>query len=255
MSITKAPLNTIDQHYPMPVLAGLLKSELAALAMVLPKIFGYYIVQIGGPIGGEGVLATSKIHNRIIVNPMPTSMDNLMAIQCNQDELPFLPESLDACVLFHTLEFAPHPKTILQETYDSLINGGHLVILGFNPYSLWGITKFFKRTKKDIWGGNWISPRKLNAWLSAIGFSTYDYQTFYFCPPIENPKKMLFLEEMGSILWPYGGASYILIAHKVAAAITPIDKSKSWAKQRLVTEELANTTSPQVTKCQNRQSL
>ncbi|MBU0743818.1 MAG: methyltransferase domain-containing protein [Gammaproteobacteria bacterium] len=209
----------------------MLAAELTGLASVLPTIFGYYIVQIGGPTTNNVILGSSKINNKIVLNPIKEPIDGLIPIRCDLEELPFMRETIDAVVLFHTLEFAENPKLILKEIYDSLINGGYLIILGPNPKSLWGITKIFKRSKENIWGGHWFSPVKLRHWLHDIGFSVGDYQTFYFRPAIKNTKKMIFLEVLGQIFWPYCGASYMIMSQKKSTVMTPIKELRSAIKR------------------------
>ncbi len=202
----------------------MLKSELSGLSSVLPKIFGYYIVQAGGPVG---LLSASSIHNHIILNPPASTLyGNLSAIKCNLDELPFLPESVDTMVLFHTLEFSKNPKAVLHEAYSAIINDGYLIILGFNPRSLWGVSKWLRRKKDSIWSGNWINPGKLRHWLTNLGFHVGDYQTCYFRPSSRKTEKLLFMEGLGQILWPYCGASYMFVAHKTATIITPVGPLK-----------------------------
>jgi len=196
------------------------------LTKVLPKIFGYYIAQIGGPFGNDDILFSSPIHNKIIVNPGDSLTNNTLVIRCKLEDLPFLPESIDAIVMLHILEFTKYPKLILKEIYDSLIPGGYAVILGFNPYSLWGITKFFNQAKTGIWSGNWLKPSQLRRWLLDMEFSLEDYQTFYFRPPSENAKKTSVMEDIGQTFWPYCGASYMFIAKKTSIAVTPIGNTE-----------------------------
>ena len=42
-------------------------------------------------------------------------------------------------VLPHVLEFEANPHQVLRESERVLIGEGHVVILGFNPWSLWGL--------------------------------------------------------------------------------------------------------------------
>jgi SAM-dependent methyltransferase len=227
-----SPIAAINQWYQQPLGAALLKAELTGLADILPQIFGYYIAQIGGPTNNNKFLAASPIHNHIIVNlkTSTSTKNNPLTIQCQLDELPFSPESIDATVIFHALEFEQNPKTILKEIYTSLIPGGYAIVFGFNPYSLWGITHLFKKQNKAPWSGNWIGPGHMRKWLAKIGFTIGDYKTFYFRPPSNNTKKLLFLEGIGQIFWPYCGASYMFVAKKTVAGLTPIKPLLSFTK-------------------------
>lgn len=223
------------------------------LAKVLPKTFGYYIAQIGGPIIDDLTLSNSNIHNHIFINPNKHHLsNNKFAIQCKLDELPFIPGSIDTIIILHTLEFIQKPLLILKEIYDSLIDGGYIIIFSFNPYSLWGAAKALKSSQENsIWSGNWLTPNKLRHLLYKAGFSVGDYQTFYFRPPTENTMKMLFMEGMGQIFWPYCGASYMYAAQKKQAILTPIDKLKSSIKHPMTTKELLKPTQ-RATRCKQK---
>jgi len=220
----------LTEWYKKPIGAVLLQSELVGLSGILPQIFGYYIMQIGGPINNDKVLATSHIHNHIIVNPDTTIPNDSPAVQCQLDELPFLPDSIDAAVLFHVLEFAQNPKAILKEIYTTLMPNGYVIIFGFNPYSLWGMAPLWQKQKEVPWFGNWISPRHMRHLLAKIGFSIGDYKTFYFRPPSTSVERLLFLEGLGQIFWPYCGASYMFIAQKTHTTLTPIKPLFSFVK-------------------------
>ncbi|CAL7964235.1 Generic methyl-transferase [Gammaproteobacteria bacterium] len=220
----------LAEWYKKPVGAVLLQSELVGLSSILPQIFGYYIIQIGGPISNDEVLATSHIHNHIIVNPDTATPNDSPAVRCQLDELPFLPDSIDAAVLFHVLEFAQNPKAILKEIYTTLMPNGYAIIFGFNPYSLWGMTPLWQKQKEVPWLGNWISPGHMRHLLAKIGFSIGDYKTFYFRPPNTSTGQLLFLEGLGQIFWPYCGASYMFVAQKTLATLTPIKPLFSFVK-------------------------
>ena len=201
--------------------------------------------KICSPFGKNKILSSSPIHNKIIINPddLPIS-DDILPVQCEIIDLPFLPESIDAVVMLHILEFTKNPKVILREVYDALIPGGYVIILGFNPHSLWGITKFFKRIKTDIWHGNWLNSRRLRRWLFDMGFDLENHQTFYFHPPCENAKKIAIIEEIGQIFWPCCGASYMMLAKKTSMVVTPISNTnESFVKSNEVIKGLAKPTS------------
>lgn len=249
----------INTWYKTPLGIKLLSSELTVLDSVLPQTFGYYSAQIGGPPINDKILAKSHIRNHIVINPDTDHLpENRAAIRCKIDNLPFMPESIDAFMLFHVLEFVKNPQQLLQEIYDSLITGGHLIIFSFNPYSLWGITKLWRDTKeKLIWNRDWLPPQKLHHLLLKMGFSVGDYQTFYFLPPSDkdNSRKMLFLEGMGQIFWPYCGASYMYVAQKKYTVLTPTDKLISFVKKEAVQIKGLLKSSSRTSQCNPKQQL
>jgi SAM-dependent methyltransferase len=247
-------ITALNEWYQKSLGATLLKTELTGLASVLPQIFGYYIMQIGGPTNNNEILSASHIHNHIIINPDTiTTINDDLAVQCQLDDLPFLPESIDAVLLFHTLEFTKKPKSILKEIYTTLMPNGYAVILGFNPYSLWGVAPIWKRSKEIPWAGNWISPGHMRQWLAKIGFDIGDYKTFYFRPPSDSTNNWFFLEALGQIFWPYWGASYMFVAQKTVTGLTPIKPLSFVKKYFRVPKALPKPTSR--TQCNKNQHM
>ena len=54
-------------------------------------------------------------------------------------ELPIATQSIDLVLLPHVLEFAEEPHAVLREVDRVMMPEGRLVIVGFNPWSLWGM--------------------------------------------------------------------------------------------------------------------
>lgn len=204
---------SIIKWFQKPIANALLKAEIDGLSHILPNIFGYYIAQIT-PSQNENILSSSMISNKIAINFKKNSDNKLIPIECKLEELPFLPESIDAVVLLHTLEFANNPEEVIKEIYDSLIPGGYFIAFNFNPYSMWGINKIFCKNKKGIWKGKWITPNKMHKLLDDCKFEIKDYQTFYFRPPMEDTTKMLFMEIIGQFFGQKHGAAYMYVAQK-----------------------------------------
>lgn len=218
---------------------------MVALKNVLPAVFGYYLVAIGMPNNSDS-LESSPIHNKILINYPHENIhiqNKNLLLTCDLEALPLQPETIDAVILFHAHESMPYPRRLIKEIYASLINGGQLIIFGFNPHSLWGLKRLCNFAKDAVWGSNWHTPRKLRHWLITEGFATGDYQTFYFRPPQKDPRKMLFFEGLGQIFWPYCGAVYMLQAKKTSTILTPLDNFKSFAKEIALTEGLPKPTS------------
>lgn len=218
----------MDNWYKQPLGQSLLHAETKELNNIISKIFGYYLLQLGGPNDGNKYLKTSLVHHHIRlvpVLPQTKSTDDVYTIQGNYEELPFINNSIDVAVLLHSLELSDDPQLILKALYDALIPGGHLVISTFNPNSLWGITHAWKNHNRLPWSGKFIAPKLIKQWLTDLGFTISVYKTIYFRPPIENKtwlKKISFIETLGRIFLPFFGGSCIYVAHKTVATITPI---------------------------------
>ena len=106
----------------------------------LPKILGYQILKIGG-LSGE-IECDLPLRHQMVLAPKIT--ENLTALsrrsdhslmQANLTELPFIQQSIDACLLANTLNFCPDPHQLLREVRRVMTDDGYLFISLFNPIS------------------------------------------------------------------------------------------------------------------------
>lgn len=63
---------------------------------------------------------------------------NKLQVIAKSYPLPFITNSVNACLLAHTLCYVEGPHHLLSEVDRVLIDDGWLVISGFNPFSLLG---------------------------------------------------------------------------------------------------------------------
>lgn len=197
------------------------KIEINELKEALPNLFGYYLLQIGTKIE-PAVLADCPIHNQYYLGPEIDNTKQYSSIQAEFLQLPIQPESVDAVIVFHALEFCTNPFKLLQEIYNSLIPGGSVIIFCFNPHSLLGIAKLWHNKQTAPWNGKLLSPWHLRKLLNKAKFTVGDYKTFFFRPLNKNEillKKLLFMENIGQIFWPYFGTSYMFSCKKMAFAM------------------------------------
>ncbi len=219
----------MDFWYQTILGSHLLKTELDELDRCLPKFFGRHLLQVGGP--SEVLLfEKSPILYRTRLTPEYSSVFKGPTIQAELQALPLLSESIDVILLPHVLEFYAQARGLLQQLYTALIPGGHLLVLGFNPFSLWGIKKCCSHQKTLPWRGNFHSAAKIRHWLSSAGFVIEAQRDLFYRPPLNHPralKKSLLLEPMGRLLWPSCGGSYLIIAKKSVSAWIAVDKPAS----------------------------
>ena len=141
--------------------------------------------------------------------------------------LPLPDESIDVCVLHHVLDFSEHPQQVLKEAARVTIPNGYIVLLGFNPMSLRGLSKipmqFF--SGKAIWHHHNLRVGRLKDWLGFLDFSVAKPSYSYFNFPV-NSKKYLrnthFSYRFRSSQSLTFGAAYCLVARKDKLAMTPL---------------------------------
>lgn len=221
---------------------SLCQSEQKILDQVMPTIFGYHIIQLGN-LNSQLHLGSCTIPHRIILSPQPSDQAAGVSGFAKPEALPIATDSIDAVLLPHTLEFAEDPHQVLREVERVLIPEGHVVIIGFNPLSLWGVRRLIPGRNANLpWHGKFFTSVRVKDWLSLLGFDIVDTQYLFYRPPIRWGKmmqKLQFLETVGARAWPFLGAAYILVAKKRVTTLTPI--RPMWRpKPRLVAVGIAD---------------
>ena len=229
----------LNQWFESPLGKRLLLEEANILQQILPHLFGYHLLQIGS-VGHGYLLENSRIMHRCVSSQNAnTIIKPYTSVYGLPDALPFARDSIDVVVLPHILEFEEDPHEILREVERILIPDGYVVILGFNPISLWGIWRLIlKRRENAPWCGRFLSSLRIKDWLALLGFDLKQQQTFFFALPFYNDRFRNYtklLEKMG-VHWAGNfGAVYLLVAKKRITTLTPI-KYQWLAQPTLVTE-------------------
>lgn len=138
--------------------ARLLAAERAHLAALLPDLFGFYALQIGGWGRRSDLLAASRVRHRFMLD-LPGGDADCVA---NPAALPFANDSLDVVVLPHTLELVPDPHRVLREVERVLIGEGHVVILGLSWWSPWRLFRGHHCRALTLF--------RVRDWLALLGF-------------------------------------------------------------------------------------
>jgi SAM-dependent methyltransferase len=151
-------------------------------------------------------------------------------------QLPIATDSVDVVFLPHVLDFVADPHQLLRETERILIPEGRLLVFGLNPWGLWGLWKLLRqRSGKLPWCGQFVSQRRLNDWLSLLGFEVEVNEPVMFRPPLHNETVMNnleFLERLGRRLWPALSNGYVVQAVRRVSNLTPVEPG--WKKRPAV---------------------
>lgn len=202
-----------DEWLATPQGQYVLNWEQAQYDLLVADIFGFNAVQVGLPQ-----------HDFLRANRMPFRFNcddkspARAALQAKPNFLPFASASIDLVILPHVLEFHAAPHQILREVERVLVPEGHVVVTGFNPYSLWGARrKFSKADSPPPWRGQYLSVLRLKDWFALLGFETHAGSFGCYAPPVNLDKwrhSWRFMELAGNRWWPYAGATYIVQAVK-----------------------------------------
>lgn len=216
-----------------PLGQSLLTEEQEAINDGLQCVFGYHLLQLG--INGRiDLTGESLISHRFLLHPQVESNPRLGAV-VDFNHLPLPAETVDAIVLHHALDFSQSPHHLLREVTRVLIPRGHLIIVGFNPWSLWGFCARLARfiTSAPRWRFQYLRLGRLMDWLALVDMEPIAIYKGFFRPPLpqENAIKHLqWIERWGKRLrLPWGGF-YMIVARKDHIPLTPV--KPAWQKYR-----------------------
>jgi len=226
--------NTLQGWFETPLGRYLLDQERAYLDDVTPDIFGFHALQVGLP--EMDLLGESRIAHRMRVAP-----EGHPDLYAQFHELPFATQSIDLVVLPHVLEFTTEAHAILREVDRVMMPEGRLIIVAFNPWSLWGLRSAIGPARGDYpWNGRFVSLPRVKDWLGLLGFDVSAGRLIGYAPPFAREawrRRFAFMEPAGDRWWAVGGAVYILQAIKRVRGmrlITPAwQETAAREKQRL----------------------
>ena len=202
------------------------KDQMAQLDRVLPDLFGYHLLQVGH-LADLDLLSKSRILYRNIVEiDQHHQSQNYPVVRGSATALPVESDSVDVVVLPHILDFEAQPHDALRESARVIVPDGHLLICGFNPWSLLGCWRYLKRHKQAVpWRGQFLALPRLRDWLALLGFDVLSQNACFFKPPFSNErllKRLDFLDKIGARMPAYFSGAYLLVARKRVATLTPL---------------------------------
>jgi len=235
----------------------LLAWEQAQLDRAVADVFGYHALQVGlpeidglranrmphrwvsydggGPSVPQRIVAVPPVDESVSALAMPSSV----ALSCDADALPFPANSLDLVVMPHTLELADDPHRALSEATRVLVPDGRLVIVGFNPASLWGLRQRFGHMRRGLGLGSpglylpseceFIGYWRLRDWMRLLGLEVEVGRFGCYAPPVRSDKWLQrwdWMEPWGDRWWPVLGAVYVLVAVRRVPAMRLIGRVK-----------------------------
>ena len=196
------------------------------LEQLLPGLFGYYALQVGGISNDMDLLSSSAIGQKIYMTETPEQG----RVVASPLALPFPQDTLDLVVLPHTLDFSHEPHQVLREVHRVLIPEGHLVLIGFNPVSMMGLSKLaLLRSKRAPWTGHFYTARRLKDWLSLLDFTALEIEHVGLRPPVQNlrlQQRLEFLDKADRYGMGRFGSVQIFVAKKRVLTLT--QRPQSW---------------------------
>lgn len=217
----------IRRWFGSPLGEQVLQTETAILEQLLTSLFGYHLLEVS--VQNKSLSEASPIQHKFRLGI--TSEDDSQFL-AKPNDLPLEDDSVDVAVLHHMLDFVDDPQEILRELSRTVRPMGHLVIVGFNPFSLWGLCKPFAGLRNPLsglrkqapWNGRFIRPDRLMDWMNLLNFriDRANYGVYGLPRAAEDWKKPDYSKGLSrNANWPVGGV-YIIVARKHVGTMTPI---------------------------------
>lgn len=209
---------------------------------LLVDVFGVQAAQIG--CESLDLMAGNRIQHRFrcltgvhgACEPILCTSGTPVTVETDAAALPFDSGSMDLIVLPFMLEAHPDPHQVLREVQRVLRPEGQLLILGFNPVSLWGVRNYLSRLARPDafdfpWPGNYLSVLRLKDWLKLLDFEVSRGHFGCYAPPCKRESTfshLHWLELAGNRWWGFAGGCYAIMAIKQIPGMTLL--TPSWLK-------------------------
>jgi SAM-dependent methyltransferase len=232
----------------------LLTQEQALIDEQLRNLFGYHLLQLSitnqiDLTCGSRISHKFALYPHLNTSPAPTSQPSnprtpdLQAIKSGPNNeqqnctpvsaladfnhLPLPPNSIDVVLLHHLLDYSQSPHHVLREVSGVLIPRGHLLVVGFNPWSLFGLWRWVMRCfqKAPQWRHQSLRLGRVLDWLAVLDFEPVAIEQGFYCPPLQHTKALKYLhwmERWGKRLCLPWGGFYLIVARKDTVALTPL---------------------------------
>lgn len=195
--------------------------EREALSAMVSDLFGYQLLQCGDLAGDLGHLLHCPVKTKTLIGHDAVQTDAGLIV-AEAQYLPVASDSIDAVILLHTLDFAADPHQVLREVERVLIAEGRLIVVGFNPFSLWGLWRLATWRRREVpWCGRFLSYPRLLDWLALLGFGLERTDVMEFRPPTRSGN-LDWVERAGRRMWPMLAGVYVVRAVKRVSRVTPL---------------------------------
>jgi SAM-dependent methyltransferase len=287
--MTKGAIIQLPQWLRSPAGQYLLEWEQRHLDHAVADLFGFHALQFGLP-QLDGLRANRMPHRWLAVEsadddevPDATFVDDADAdaaqtasdrvagadagrkvtiaspsLRCHFDALPFDAASLDLVILPHALELARDPHLALREVERVLVPEGRVIIVGFNPASLWGTRQRLGRLRRRLWrgasgelflphAGEFVGYRRLRDWLRLLSFEVEAGRFGCYIPPLTSAPwlaRFAWMERAGEHWWPVFGALYYIVAVKRVRGMRLVGLIRKHARANVATAPAPIAVSP-----------
>ena len=212
---------------------SLLANQRAVIERKIHRLFGFHQAEIGVshriPVGNP-----SSLGHKFYILPSWEMDLPKNSIISSAGEIALDHDVVDLVILHHTLDFSVDPHQTLREAARVLKSSGNLLIVGFNPMSLWGLKRLLSTKKSAPWNTRFISGSRVEDWLNLLDFKVSGVETHFYGLPFNQQVLMNQSSWLNNVLnekVPLG-AYYTILAQKQCGA--KISTTSKWQESKKV---------------------
>ena len=212
-------LNPLDTWLRTELGRQLLTAEAQLLDGLLDDVFGLELLQLGAWGGSRQLLSSSRTRRQSIV---AEAAEGAVDIVARLNALPIQTASVDAVLLPHTLDFDADPHSIVREADRILTGEGQLIVLGFQPLSLWGLRATAARDGYPVGLRQMLRARRVRDWLGLLGYEVVQQRMYLYSRPWGEQERSTRRILRRGLLNPLPPAAWLIKARKHVYRMTPL---------------------------------
>jgi SAM-dependent methyltransferase len=218
-------LMPISEWFSSPLGKLLVEREQVLIDEQIHNLFGYHLLQLSVTKHLD-LTQASRISHRFALHPH-TADQPFVAGRADYNHLPLPANSIDLVLLHHVLDYSQSPHHVLREAASVLISQGHLVVVGFNPWSIFGMWRWLARfvSRAPQWRHQSLRLGRVLDWLALLDFEPMTIKQGFYSPPCYQPNTIKYLQWMERwgkrLALPWGGF-YVIVARKDSLALIPL---------------------------------
>ncbi len=219
--------------------AYLLAEEQDTVAEVMSQTTGYRAMLLRVLDSPVGLAGGSQLHQFVIA---PWAGEGVAAVG-DYDALPLPSSVVDVAVLHHVLDFCEFPHEALKEAGRVVLPYGSIVIVGFSPWSWFGLVRVFARLFRlgVVWQCRCLSAGRISDWLRLLGFQPEIVHYGACRPPLQSQRvlhSLSFFDRLCRTLRLPLGGYYVIVAKKMR--LRPVRGRPEWLAKAINPVKLAS---------------
>ncbi|MCK4709572.1 MAG: methyltransferase domain-containing protein [Gammaproteobacteria bacterium] len=234
----------LNQWYQSPLGHYLIEQIKSRLDSVLSTSFGYYAVQLGAENLSAELMQNCRINHVFRMGQSLAGEHQAQDVLIDAKSLPVASDSIDMVILMHAISQAQDPHAILREVNRVLIPDGKLIIIDFNPVSLWGLRHLLQAWLDEApWAGHYYTASRLKDWANLLGFEQlHHYKCGYVLPfnYAELISRSRIFSKFSERWLKFSSALNIMVFEKNTIPLTPI--RKRWVKRQILSPNIVRPT-------------